>query len=197
VPAVDRTTLSFYGKEAEAYATREREASTQLDLFLAALPSGASILELGCGGGHDSEVMIGRGFDVVPTDGTPELALEAQKRLGREVQVVLFQDLDAQEAFDGVWANACLLHVPRAELSGILGRIQTALRSGGLFYASFKSGEGEGRDALERYNNYPSLAWLRETYAALSWQQMDISEDVGSGFDGKPTSWIHVIVRKR
>ena len=27
------------------------------------------------------------------------------------------------EAYDGVWASACLLHVPKDELEGILGRI--------------------------------------------------------------------------
>ncbi len=29
------------------------------------------------------------------------------------------------------WASACLLHVPREELAGILGRIHRALKPGG------------------------------------------------------------------
>ena len=47
----------------------------------------------------------------------------ASRRLGRTVETLLFHDLDEVEAYDGVWANACLLHVPRDELAGILGLI--------------------------------------------------------------------------
>ena len=39
----------------------------------------------------------------------------ASRRLGRPVGTLLFHDLDAVEAYDGVWANACLLHVPEID----------------------------------------------------------------------------------
>ena len=71
------STLDFYAREAEAYATRYT-MSEKLESFLALLPPGARILELGCGGGQDSEAMIAAGFDVLPTDGSPELALQAE-----------------------------------------------------------------------------------------------------------------------
>ena len=59
------------------------------------------------------------------------------------------------------WANACLLHVPRDELAGVLGLIRRALKPAGTFYASYKTGDGAGRDTLNRYYNYPSPDWLR------------------------------------
>lgn len=34
-------------------------------------------------------------------------------------------------AYDGVWAGACLLHVPRDELAGVLARIHRALKPEG------------------------------------------------------------------
>ena len=40
-------------------------------------------------------------------------------------------------------------------------RIHRALKPSGVFYASFKIGEGDGRDNLGRYYNYPSPEWLR------------------------------------
>ena len=61
--------------------------------------------------------MLARGYDVTPTDGSPEMADVASRRIGRPVKTLLFHDLDAVEAYDGVWANACLLHVPRPELA--------------------------------------------------------------------------------
>lgn len=195
--AHDSATLSFYASEAQTYVSRARKTERlRLEIFLSALSPGSSVLELGCGGGQDSEFMIARGFDVVPTDGTPEIAAAAQQRLGRPVQVLLFADIKDTEAFDGVWANACLLHVPRGELAGVLARIHAALKPGGVFYASFKAGGGDGRDRFDRYYNYPSADWLREAYGPRSWQTIEIEEAVGGGYDNKPTDWLHVIARK-
>lgn len=193
----DAETIGFYAEEAEAYATRGQEASHErLDAFLNELAAGAAIFELGCGGGQDSEAMLARGFDVTPTDGTPEIAREAEKRLGQPVRVLLFDDLDETERFDGIWANACLLHVPRQDLPRILGRIHKALKPGGIFYASFKAGSQEGRDAFQRYYNYPSLDWLRAAYGPDLWRSIDIAEEMGSGYDRIPTRWLHVTARK-
>ena len=67
-------------------------------------------------------------------------------------------------AYDGVWASACLLHVPRDELAGVLARIHRALKPEGLFYASYKVGHGDGRDSFGRYYNYPPRSgWMRPT----------------------------------
>jgi SAM-dependent methyltransferase len=189
-------TAGFYNENAATYAASSAPSIRRLDIFLSKLAPGAAILELGCGSGRDSAVMIARGFDVTPTDGTPEMADVASKYLGRPVGVLRFGDIDAVSVFDGVWANACLLHAPRAELGGILGRIHAALRPGGLFYASFKAGEAEGHDGLGRYYNYPSRAWLSAAYGAFTWASVDIDEEQGSGYDRKPTDWLHVLAAK-
>ena len=121
--------------------------------------------------------MLARGFDVSPTDGSPEMAEVASRRLGRPVGTLLFHDLDAVEAYDGVWANACLLHVPRPELAHMLSLIWRALKPGGVFYASFKTGDAEGRDTLNRYYNYPSPDWLRDQLCTC--RQLEFAGDRG------------------
>jgi SAM-dependent methyltransferase len=189
-------TASFYSENAVTYAASSVPSTRRLDIFLSKLAPGAAILELGCGSGQDSAVMIARGFDVTPTDGTPEMAERASKHLGRPVGVLRFGDIGAISAFDGIWANACLLHAPRAELGDILGRIYRALRQGGVFYASFKAGEAEGHDGLGRYYNYPSNAWLSAVYGASAWASVNIEETQGSGYDKKPTDWLHVLAVK-
>jgi len=197
MPGKDTATLGFYADEAEAYAGRDREADhARLGGFSALLPPGGKVLELGCGGGQDSAALLARGFDVTPTDGSPELAAQAALRLGRPVSVLLFEDLDAVAAFDGVWANACLLHVPRAALPAIIARVHGALRPGGAFYASFKAGAAEGRDRFGRYYNYPSPAWLRQAYGEGCWSRLDIAEDLGGGYDREPTRWLHALAIK-
>ena len=129
---MDEQTLQFYRSNASAYAGREiTSRQARLTAFLALLAPDAAILELGCGAGGDTAEMLARGFNVLPTDGSPEMADVASRRLGRPVGTLLFHDLDAVEAYDGVWANACLLHVPRDELAPVLKRIWRALNPGG------------------------------------------------------------------
>jgi SAM-dependent methyltransferase len=195
---VDDDTLQFYRHNAEAYAQREITSRyARLNKFLAPLPPGAAILELGCGAGGDSAEIIARGFDVTPTDGSPEMADVASRRLGRAVKTLLFHDLDVVEAYDGVWANACLLHVPRAELAQVLALIRRALKPGGSFYASYKTGDAEARDTLNRYYNYPTADWLRATYAqAGEWSELSIETGEVIGFDDKMAEMLFVLARK-
>jgi SAM-dependent methyltransferase len=194
---VDEATLRFYRENAQAYAEREIAKHTRLTRFLALLPVGATILELGCGAGAASAEMIARGFDVCATDGSPEMAAEAAGRLGRPVETLLFHDLDKVEAYDGVWANACLLHVPRDELAQVLALIWRALKPGGYFYASYKAGDADGRDTLNRYYNYPSPDWLRNNYAtAGNWNSLSIETGEVRGFDNKWSAMLFVLARK-
>jgi SAM-dependent methyltransferase len=195
---VDDATLQFYRRNAEAYAQREiTSRHARLGKFLALLPPGAAILELGCGAGGDSAEMIARGYDVTPTDGSPEMAEVACRRLGRPVKALLFHDLDAVEAYHGVWANACLLHVPRDQLANVLALIRRALESGGAFYASYKSGDGDGRDTLNRYYNYPTEDWLRAIYAqAGDWSDLSFETGKVRGFDDAMAEMLFVLARK-
>ena len=195
---MDEATLQFYRGNAEAYAGRTfTSRQARLMAFLARLSPGASILELGCGAGGDTAEMLARGFDVRPTDGSPEMADVASKHLGRTVETLLFHDLDEVEAYDAVWANACLLHVPRPEFPGVLARIWRALKPSGHFFASYKEGDGDGRDTLDRYYNYPSPDWLRATYAeAANWNSLSIETGEVLGFDDKMASMLFVVARK-
>ena len=195
---MDEETLQFDQSHAEAYAGREiTSRQARLTAFLALLPPGAIILELGCGAGGDTAEILARGFDVRPTDGSPELAGIASKRLGRPVETLLFHDLDEVEAYEAVWANACLLHVPRNELADVLALIWRALKPGGWFYASYKAGDADGRDTLNRYYNYPTPEWLRAGYAkAGHWSSLSIETGEVRGFDDKQASMLFVVCRK-
>ena len=194
---MDEATLKFYRGNAQTYAAWAKAPPTRLSDFLALLPPGGSILELGCGAGNHSAEMLARGFVVRVTDGSPEMAEIASRRLNHPVEAMLFEQLDEFEAFDGVWASACLLHAPRDELAGILSRIHRSLKADGIFYASFKLGEGEGRDSLGRYYNYPSAEWLQASYAAGgSWRPLKSDTSEIKSFDETPATMLHLVMRK-
>jgi SAM-dependent methyltransferase len=195
-PLADLATLAFYDRESALYAARKSGPARRLTAFLAHLAPGAKILELGCGSGHEAEAMIAAGFAVTPTDGSPGLAEEAEARLGVPVRVMRFDQLPAGGDYDAVWANACLLHVPEEGLADILERIRGVLRPGGLFYASYKLGDGGGRDRLGRYNNFPRREVLLAAYAqAGPWRELLTDENQGGGYDGVERTWIHIIAR--
>ena len=194
---MDEDTLQFYRRNAEAYAGWAKAPSTRLKGFLKLLPPGGAILELGCGAGNHAAVMLADGFVLRATDGSPEMAEVASRRINHPVEAMRFDELSDRAAYDGVWASACLLHVPREELAGILGRIHRALKPGGLFYASYKIGHDDGRDSIGRYYNYPSPDWLTATYAS-SGAWTDVSSDTSEikSLDEAPATMLHIVVRK-
>ena len=196
--ASDPATLAFYAREAAVYvASGEEDSSRWLAAFMAALPAGARVLELGCGGGRDAAALLANGFDVRATDATPAMAAKAAERLGREVAVMRFDELCDVEAFDAVWANASLLHVPRPALPDVLARIFRALKPGGLHFASYKGGGTPGRDRLGRYFNYFDCASLVEAYAASArWDIASIAELSGGGYDGVQGPWLALSARR-
>jgi SAM-dependent methyltransferase len=189
----DAKTLAFYDAEAEAYAARgdRTNVSGSLGAFLARLAPGTHVLDLGSGDGRHSVAMIEAGFEVTALDGSAGLAAIASRRLGKPVRIARFDELEDVEAFDAVWAHASLLHVPTTGLADILARLHRALKPGGRLFASFKSGDAEGRDDLGRYYNYPTKDELAARLAASApWQHVEIEETAGGGYDGKPTEWL-------
>lgn len=194
----DQATLDFYAVEAPVYvASGNGGVSRHLPGFLERLTPGARILELGCGGGIDAAFMAAQGFAVEATDGTAEIALKAEERLGQPVRVMRFDELDAISRYDAVVASASLLHVPRDGLSGILSKIHCALVDKGWHIASYKGGGSEGRDRFGRYFNYYDAGELTEAYrAAGTWVQFSIQSGTGGGYDGKQGPW-HVVTAQR
>ncbi|MGV8997634.1 MAG: class I SAM-dependent methyltransferase [Parvibaculaceae bacterium] len=197
-PPPDSATLRFYAETAETYsASGSGGTNRHLKSFLEKLKPGARILELGCGGGRDAEAMIAAGFIVDPTDGTAEIARTAETRLKRPVRVMRFDELDADNIYDAVWASASLLHVPREALPNILALIFKALKPDGLHFASYKSGDGEGRDGHGRYFNFPTRADLIGFYSqSAAWKIETVEERMGGNYDGERVPWIAVTARK-
>lgn len=195
---IDPATYEFYQSGAPFFsASSACGPSRHLDAFLDRLSPGARVLELGCGTGRDAARIAERGFDIDATDGIPAMVVKANERHDIGARVMQFGELSATNAYDAVWAHACLLHCPRDELPGVLSRIHAALRPGGLHYASYKLGDGEGRDLLGRLHNFPSFDWLAQLYVDAGFTIVDEEVFAGKGSDGTQRDWAALTLEKK
>jgi SAM-dependent methyltransferase len=141
-----RATVAAYDVDAEAFGEAVAELNDdmrqQLDAFAAAVGTGGAVLEIGSGGGRDAVAMAERGLLVRATDISPGFVeLMRGRGIAAEVLDPLTDELGGP--YDGIWANACLLHVPRADLPVVLRRLADATRPGGVLGLSLKEGDGE------------------------------------------------------
>lgn len=152
-------TLEYYNKNSEKFAedTRSVEFTEMQEIFLALLPSDGYILDYGCGSGRDTKYFLSRGFRVDAIDGSVELCRIASAYSGIEVKQMMFQELNIENQYDGIWACSSILHLPKSELKTVIEKMRTALKKKGYIYTSFKLGNYEGeRNGLPFYRFYRS-----------------------------------------
>ena len=139
-------TIKYYDDNAGRFisSTGNVEMSKQLTWFLDRLPQGAHVLDWGCGSGRDAKSMMNADYIVTASDASEAMCAAASELTGLCVRNESFNELNDSSTFDGIWANASLLHVPMVELPAIFGIAARALKQEGIFYASFKLGDFEG-----------------------------------------------------
>jgi len=136
---------SYYSRNADAYV----EETANVDMgelyapFTGYLPSGARVLDAGCGAGRDVLFFLKNGYRVEALDISPEMAVRAEALTGITVARQSFEAVDRVDYYDGIWCCASLLHVPLSRLPAALSALTRALKPGGVLYASFKYGIAE------------------------------------------------------
>ena len=118
----DKRTLDYYNAKAKDFVSDTLDvAFTEIqDIFLEYIPNGGTVLDFGCGSGRDTKYFLSKGYDVVATDGSEELCKIASEYAGVQVKQMLFEELNAIEEFDGIWACASILHVEKKQLPDIM-----------------------------------------------------------------------------
>lgn len=193
-----KETLSYYNQNADAFiaGTQKADMSEQYGLFLKYLSPGCKILDLGCGSGRDSACFSSMGFDVTAVDGSEELCKRVQENHGIHAHCIKFEELSFVSEFDGVWACASLLHVRKAQMQDVLGKVSAALKPGGILYASFKYGSAERFTNGRFFNDYreTDLDTLLTSENQLLLQEYRITEDVRPDRSGE--RWLNFIAKK-
>ena len=65
-----------------------------------------------------------------------------------------YEDMEFDDAFDGIWGNEALIHVPEDELPGILEKLTEALCQNGILFLSFQEGDFEGQRSGRYFCEY-------------------------------------------
>ena len=190
------TTLSWYRDNAIQYAEETRN-SLVLDAlweFLSRMKDGGTILDYGSGSGRDSAYFINKGFSVDSLDGSAEMKAQAERLFGIKVKLASFLSLEEKDKYDGIWAQASILHLEEHDLRVALTLIERALKRDGVFYSSFRKGEGDGYENGRWYTNMTERRFLSFLPAKLYVEKIWESQDVRPGVS---RTWLSIICRKK
>lgn len=151
------TTVRTYDKIAQHFSDTHYETTfwaKEFIVFKQLLTSG-KIIDIGCGAGRDAVLFVESGFDYTGIDASSGMLSQARKRVkrGKFLLMDLYKLNFPKEVFDGFWAAASLLHVPKANIASVLQGIAQIIKPGGIGFISVKqkTGMDEGMIQEKKY----------------------------------------------
>ncbi|WP_459618251.1 class I SAM-dependent DNA methyltransferase [Bordetella sp. 2513F-2] len=171
-------TVAHYDEHAQAFAagTRDHDVSQNIAALLRHIEADPPyrILDFGCGPGRDLRAFAALGHTPVGLDGSARFVDMARSASGCEVWLQDFLQLDLpQAAFDGIYANASLFHVPAQELPRVLGELRAALRPRGVLFCSNPRGLNQEGWSHGRYGVYHDFDRWRATVLAAGFEELE------------------------
>ncbi len=192
-------TLDYYDQNADTFVagTASVDFSAVQNKFLDCLKTGAYVLDFGCGSGRDTKYFLEHGCKVDAIDGSEELCIRASRFTGIDVKHMLFQEFVSEEKYDGVWACASLLHVPKTGLADVFARIYTAIKQDAVLYCSFKYGTFEGERNDRYFTDFTENTfqdWIG-AHTEFAIRDMWLTGDVRENREDE--KWLNVFLNKK
>jgi SAM-dependent methyltransferase len=175
---VSAKTLAHYEQRAAEFweGTRGHDVTQNIEALLRHMRGTPPfrILDLGCGPGRDLKAFRDLGHEAVGLEGSAAFAAMARDYSGCEVWEQDFLAMKLPPArFDGVFANASLFHVPRAELPRVLLELRATLKPEGVLFSSNPRGSNEEGWNRGRYGAYHDLEAWRAFLAAAGFVELE------------------------
>lgn len=158
---IEAITLKHYESNAEAFweGTKDYDVTQNYAAFLTSFPMGKSldILDFGCGPGRDVKYFSDLGHRPIGLEGSAAFCQMARTYSQCPILHQQFLSLSLpDQAFDGIFANASLFHIPSSELARVLNQLHGTLRPQGILFLSIPRGNNEGWNG-QRYGHYMEL----------------------------------------
>lgn len=194
----DPRTLAVYDAKANEYAklTQGDVPHEILRDFIALIPKGGAVLDLGCGPGTASAHMRDAGLRPDPVDASQGMITLANQTYDLGARLASFDDVAGTAIYDGVWANFSLLHAPRVDFPRHLAAISAALRPAGILHIGLKTGTGSQRDAIDRLYTYVTVTELRSLLEDAGFLVAFTKEGVEKGMAGTMDPYVIMRAKK-
>lgn len=185
-----KQTRAVYENNAEAWDRRRSRLLLEkgwLDRFTRLLPSGGSVLDVGCGAGEPiSGCLVEQGFKVTGVDSSQSMIKICEARMPQHRWTVMdMRELALDEKFDGIVAWDSFFHLKQDEQRGVLQRFFRHLHAGGVLLMTVGHMAGEVLGTVEgervyhasltpqEYKNILMLAGFQNVKLALEDQSCD------------------------
>src|SRR3989344_5685912 len=135
-------TIETYNKVAKNFSESHFDHFwiEEFDFYRQLIP-GKKVIDIGCGAGRDASVFSEYGFDYTGIDASGGMLEVACQRVPEAKFILMdFYKLDfPDESFDGFWAAASLLHIPKGKVAGVLQSLYKLIKKGGIGFISVKA----------------------------------------------------------
>jgi ubiquinone/menaquinone biosynthesis C-methylase UbiE len=179
---ITKKNYNLHAKSFAEYAKIYRGGfEKKIEQFSKQFKKGSRILDIGCGSGRDAKYFSDKGFEVVGIDLSEELIKICQETSKGTFMLMDFEKIEFPDhSFDGVWAIASLVHVPKKNLSKALRKIKKIIKKNGHIFATFRFGDKEvilkdlrGDVELERFYSYFQTHELKEIFTKEGFKNIE------------------------
>lgn len=198
-------TIQTYDRIAARYSAAHFHSSFWMRELLAFHKNigGGQVLEVGCGAGRDASVFVRWGYHYIGIDASRGMLRVARDRVPRgKFKLMSFYELFfPHHSFDGFWAAATLLHIPKHRVRKVLRSLRRLLRPGGIGFISVKErtkvdhgwiAEGKG---VRRYFSFYTLHEFKNLLTETGYEIVGFHKKVEQ--DSRRTCWLCYLVRAR
>lgn len=174
------------------------------DMFLSFLPKGSTILDVGCGGGIKTNYLANQGYAASGVDFSEKM-IEIAKRDYPTLQFAVLDmyNIDTySQTVDGIFVQAALLHIEKARVLEVLGKMKNKLNPGGVIYIAVKAMRNNGiEEEVKTENDYGYDYKRFFSYFTLDelkgyFKQLDLEVIWEGGADTSMSHWVQVIGKK-
>jgi SAM-dependent methyltransferase len=173
------------------------------ETFASLLPEGARVLDAGCGSGQKAKFFQDRGAHVLGIDFSGKLLeIARQTSPASDFRLLDLRDVHTlSEEFEGVFAQASLLHIPKAETFSVIEGMVSRLVPGGLLYIAVKAqrpGHAEEEIVTEKDYGYDSqrfFSYYTPDEMRGYVERLGLSV-IHADVTSSTTDWMQIIARK-
>lgn len=155
--------INSYNQAASTYAVRfGQKSKNDVELrffqsFINLITPRGTILDAGCGPGHNSQFLHDRGFQLIGADLSMGMLKVAQSNFRGPIwlQADLRHLPLPKKSIDGILAAYSLIHLPQADIVPALQQFHGLLRNKGVLFLSLQEGTEKGQQRNLPGSNYP------------------------------------------